>query len=61
MPSGRDGKARRRLAGENSDGVFELRALDAKIGGLRSGYVQLGLRLCDILIGGNACLVAGLR
>ena len=40
--------ARRRLADEGRDGVFELRAPDADVDELRAGRLQLCFGLCDI-------------
>ena len=41
--------------------MFQLRALQANIGGLGFGILQLGLRLIDIAFGGDAAFVAILR
>ena len=46
------------LADEDGDGVLVLRALDADVGGFDARGVELGLRLGDVALDGDASVVA---
>ena len=50
----RNGELRGRLAGQNGDGVFQLRALDSQVGQLRLRGVELGFGLRHVGIGSHA-------
>ena len=54
---GAQGKLRRRFAEQRGNGMFQLRALDAQVGGLRQRGVQLRLGLRHVLVGGDAGFV----
>ena len=46
------------LTDEDGDGVLVLRALDADVGGLDERGLELGLRLGDVALDGDAAIVA---
>jgi hypothetical protein len=48
------------LTEERRDGVFELRALDAEVGGLRARGVELRFGLRDVLVGREAGVMLNL-
>ena len=45
---------------QRRDGVFELCALDAEVGGLRERGVELRFSLRDVLVRCQACAILGL-
>ena len=53
-------EARRGFANKERDRVFELRALNGQVSGLRLSRVQLSLGLRDVLVGCDARIVADL-
>ena len=55
-----DGKCRSRFAEQGCEGMFEQRALDADVGGLRQRGVELRFGLRDILAGRHARVILGL-
>ena len=56
--SARDGQVCGRLADQNRDGMFQLRALDTHVDQLRLRSVELGLGLRHVAIGSDSAGVA---